>query len=60
MNYNDFLNKQIINKNNETGVVLSFDKEHIVIKYSADVKMYSSDIAFRTGFLTFKNKNLKN
>lgn len=59
MNYNDFLNKQIINKNNETGVVLSFDKEHIVIKYSADVKMYSSDIAFRTGFLTFKNKNLK-
>ncbi len=59
MNYNLFLNKQIINKNNETGIVLSFDKDHIVIKYPLNTKTYNSDVSFRTGFLSFKNKDLK-
>lgn len=59
MNYNDFLNKQVVNKNNELGVVLSFDNEHIIVKYPNDEKTYNPDIAFKTGFLAFKNKSLK-
>ena len=59
MNYNDFLNKQVANKNKQVGVVLSFDNEHIIVKYPNDEKTYHPDIAFKTGFLTFKNKSLK-
>ena len=59
MNYCDFLNKQIINKNGDTGVVLSFDKDHIVVKYPFGEKTYSSEVTFKVGFLTFKNKNLQ-
>lgn len=59
MNYNDFLNKQVVNKYNELGVVLSFDNEHIIVKYPNDEKTYNPDIAFKTGFLAFKNKSLK-
>lgn len=33
MNKEQFLNKEIINMNNERGLVVSFDDEHIVIKY---------------------------
>ena len=33
MNKEQFLNKEIINKNNERGLAVSFDDEHIVIKY---------------------------
>ena len=60
MNYSDFLNQQVINKNNETGIVLSFDKEHVVIKYQSSEKVYNSDIAFKSGFLTFTDERLNN
>lgn len=59
MNYKNFLNKQVVNKNNEVGVVLSFDSDHIVIKYLSDEKTYYPDTAFKSGFLTFKSKRLK-
>jgi len=59
MNYNDFLNKQVVNKNNELGVVLSFDNKYIIVKYPNDEKTYNPDVAFKTGFLAFKNKSLK-
>lgn len=60
MNYNDFINKQVINKNNEIGIVLSFDEINIVIKYPSEEKTYSPDVAFKTKFLIFKEDKLKN
>ena len=30
--------KKVVNKNNELGVVLSFDNEHIIVKYPNDEK----------------------
>ena len=59
MNYKDFLNAKVVNKNNEEGVVLAFDKEHVVVKYSNDEKTYNPDVAFKTGFLFFENKQLQ-
>ena len=55
MNYNNFLNKQIITKDNNLGIVISFDNEHIVIKLNNLIKTYNPDIAFKTKYLTFKN-----
>ncbi len=46
-------------RNNELCVVLSFDNEHIIVKYPNDEKIYNHDIAFKTGLLAFKNKSLK-
>ena len=58
MNYSNFINKQIINKNNQIGTVISFDKEHIVIKYDSSEKTYNPDIALKNGFLTFIDDEL--
>lgn len=60
MEYKDFINKKIINKNNEEGVIQSYDKDYIVIKYSNSEKTYSSNIAFSSGFLTIKDDSLMN
>lgn len=59
MDYANFINKEVINKNNEVGIVLMFDDEHIVIKYPSETKTYNPDVAFKTGYITFKNKELK-
>jgi hypothetical protein len=53
-NYNEFINQQVINKNNEVGVIVSFDNEHVVVKYQNITKTYKPDVAFNSGFLTFK------
>ena len=47
MNKEQFLNKEIINKNNERGLVVSFDDEHIVIKYENEERTYCPDVAFK-------------
>ena len=60
MNCQQFLHKEVINKNNEKGQVLSFDENHIVIKYTQVEKTYNPDIAFKNGFLTFIDESLNN
>ena len=56
--YSKFLNQEIINTSNESGVVLSFDDSHIVVRYPDGEKTYNSDIAFKSKFLSFKNEEL--
>ena len=59
MNYNDFLNQPILNKNQESGLVLSFDENHIVIQYPSTKKIYHPDVAFKNHFLVFENHDLQ-
>lgn len=58
MNKEQFLNKEIINKNSQRGFVMSFDEEHIVIKYEDEQKTYSTDVVFKNRFISFLDKNL--
>ena len=58
MNKEQFLNKEVINKNNERGLVISFDDEYIVIKYENKEITYCPDIAFKNKFLSFLDCSL--
>ncbi len=58
MNKEQFLNKEIINKNNDVGVVISFDDEHIVVKYQNEEKTYCPDVAFKNKYLSFLDDSL--
>ena len=58
MNKEQFLNKEIINKNNERGLVVSFDNERIVIKYENKEITYCPDVAFKNEFLSFLDSSL--
>ena len=58
MNKEQFLNKEIINKNNEKGLVVFFDDEHIVIKYQTEEKTYFPEVAFKKKFLSFLDSTL--
>lgn len=58
MNKEQFLNKEIINKNNERGLVVSFDDEHIVIKYENEEITYCPDVAFKNKYLSFLDCSL--
>lgn len=60
MDKQHFMNKEIINKNNEKGIVVSFDDTYIVIKYQNEEKTYNPNIAFKNGFLSFIDKDLNN
>ena len=57
MDYNDFINKEVINKNNEVGIVLSFSKDYVYIKYQSEEKTYNPLLAFRSHYLSFTNKD---
>ena len=58
MNYNQLINKEVINKNKQKGVVVSCDSQYIVVKYQNEEKTYNSDIAFKSKFITFADDNL--
>lgn len=58
MNYEQFINKQIINYKGETGTVVSFDKEHIVVSQGDKQVTYKPDIAFKNKALVFKDDEL--
>ena len=59
ISYNNYINQEIVNKNDEVGTVLSFDKDRIVIKYPNSEKTYSTEIAIKTGFIAFKDTLLE-
>ena len=59
MNYKQFLNKKIINKNNEQGIITFFDDEHIKVKYLEKETTYSSEISFKNKYLTFIDTKLQ-
>ncbi|MDY6430994.1 MAG: hypothetical protein SPL00_04310 [Bacilli bacterium] len=58
MNREMFLNKEIINKSNQRGVVTYFDETHLKVKYEKEEKTYSSLVAFKNKFLSFLDDSL--
>lgn len=58
LNYSLFINKEVTNANNESGVVTSFDKDNIVVTYPSGNKTYKQALAFKNNFLKFKDENL--
>ena len=58
MNYSAFINKEVVNKNNQKGITISFNEEHVVVKYDSEEKTYNPDVAFKNGFLSFINSDL--
>lgn len=59
MNYKKYINQKIINKNNEIGLVVSFDDEHITIKYLDKKITYNSEVSFKNKYLSFIDSNLQ-
>ena len=53
MNAQLFLNQTVINKNNERGIVVDCNDDHIIIKYKDISKTYSFDAVFKNHFLSF-------
>ena len=59
MDFQEFINQKVINKKQEEGIVVSFDKEHIVVQYEEVTKNYNPDVALKNGFLSFVDSNLQ-
>ena len=58
MNKEQFINKEIVNANNEVGIVTSFDDTFVTVKYQKEQKSYRIDLAFKNKFLSFKDNSL--
>ena len=58
MDYSVLINKTIRNKNGQEGIVVAFNNEHIVVRYSNVEKTYNPDVAFKNGFLCFVDEPL--
>ena len=58
MKFERFINKEVINKNNEKGLVISFDDDYVVVRYTDEEKTYSYEIVFKNKFLTFVDDKL--
>lgn len=55
---NTLINQEVLNSNGEKGIVISFDEEHIVIKYPNKEVTYVTDIILKNEFITFINPQL--
>ena len=58
MNFKEYINQQVINKNNEVGKVISLSDDHIVIEYEEASKTYNPSITFTNHFISFVNQSL--
>ena len=58
MSYEDFINKKVINSDNQEGIIISIDNEYITINYSDTIKIYNKEIAFKNNFLKLVEDNL--
>ena len=58
MDYRVLINKTIRNKNGQVGIVVSFDEQHVVVRYGEVEKTYNPDVAFKNGFLCFTDETL--
>ena len=58
MNKQLFLDKIVINKNNEKGVVTSFDNDYLIIQYQNESKRYHLETSFKNHYLSFEDDSL--
>ena len=58
MNYENFMNKKVINGDNQEGVIISIDDTYITIEYSDTIKTYNREVAFKNNFLKLVEDNL--
>ena len=57
LDFQQFVGKQIINSNGQTGVVISVTQERITIKFDNE-EIYNPDIAFKRGAIKFVDETL--
>lgn len=53
MDYQLFINQQVNDYKGESGYVVSFDKDHIVVQQNGELITYNPDIAFKKKALVF-------
>ena len=56
VNYSEFINQRIINKNGESGEVVFFSEDHITVRYPTGEKTYNPEVAMKNGFLLFADE----
>ena len=54
MQFDKYLDAQVVNKRGEQGEIISIDEQYVTVEYEDDVKTYNTLISFRS-FLTFLN-----
>ena len=57
LDFQQFVGKQIINSNGQTGVVISMTQERITVKFDTE-EIYNPDIAFKRGAIKFVDEAL--
>ena len=58
MDYQRFINQKVINKNNEIGTVVSFNKERITVSFRSKETAFNPEVAFANRFLSFEDEKL--
>lgn len=57
-NYSQFIDKEIITKNGNKGLVVDLTDERITIKFPTAQEMYKPDVAFKSSYIKFINESL--
>lgn len=58
MDYLKFINKRVTNKYGEEGIVMSFDKDYLLIRYEEGEKKYQTETVLKNKFLSFIDDDL--
>ena len=58
MDYQQFINQEIVNSLSQKGVVTKFNDEYVVVKYQDKELTYSKSIAFKNQHLNFVRSEL--
>lgn len=58
LDYQKFINQQIVNKEGQTGKVVAFTKERITIEIGGVQKLFNPEIAFKCGAIKFVDDSL--
>ena len=58
MDYQQFIGKEVLNKNQQRGQTVSFDKDRITVRFINGDKIFNPTVAFSNHFLTFLDDTL--
>lgn len=58
MDFSRFINKQVVNSNDEVGVITSIDKDNVVVLYGDVEKKYKTALTFSKKFQQFLEPDL--
>ena len=58
MDYQQFIGKEVLSKNQQRGQTVSFDKDRITVRFNDGDKIFNPTVAFSNHFLTFLDEQL--